>query len=121
MQKLETNQEKVKLATLNIFKHLINSCGKPLTITENYDSFYTYLVYCVCVCVCTCIIQCTYHTIVVSTAPLNVCTVFHVHLIAIVTTNREYIYTQDTHVYIAYTLYLSMPATYHMLYVNFRR
>ena len=27
LQKLETNQEKIRLATLDILKHLINSCG----------------------------------------------------------------------------------------------
>jgi len=28
LQKMEVNQEKVRLATLDVIKHLINSCGK---------------------------------------------------------------------------------------------
>ena len=28
LQKMEVNQEKVRLATLDVIKHLINSCGE---------------------------------------------------------------------------------------------
>ncbi len=48
LQKLETTQEKVRMATLDILKHLINSCGVFVCVCRE----------CVCECIeCVCVFE----------------------------------------------------------------